>query len=105
MKQVATFAALGVLAFGVLAGGCYTQEARQNTAASRDEDRRVQFDRCRAAGRTDCDAILNAPVNSTPPATDAPRSGDAVREHERRVAYDRCVNEGGRDCDDLLKHY
>ena len=103
MKQVATFAALGVLAFGVLAGGCYSPEARQHVAASRDEDRRAQFDRCRADGGTDCDAILNAPVNSTPPSASSPSSGDAVREHERRVAYDRCVNEGGHDCDDLLR--
>ncbi len=105
MKQVATFAVLGVLAFGALAGGCYTPEARQNTAASRDEDRRVAFDRCRADGRTDCDALLNAPVNSTPPASSPTRTtdGDAVREHERRLAYDRCVSDGGRDCEDILR--
>jgi hypothetical protein len=102
MKQLATFAALGVMAFGALAGGCYSPEHRQAVAADRDADRRAEFEHCRSEGRSDCDSILNAPVNSTPPST-SDRSGDAVREHERRLAYDRCVNEGGHDCDDLLR--
>jgi len=100
MKRFASMAAYGATALIVMfASGCYTPEHRQETAASRDEQRRIDFDRCRAAGRTDCDAILNAPVNSTPPVG----SGDSVREHERRLAYDRCVSEGGRDCTDLLR--
>ncbi len=70
-----------------------------NVAESRDQQRHDDFERCRAAGRTDCDSILNAPVDSN-----TTRSGDAVREEERRNAYDRCVSEGGHDCDDLLKH-
>jgi hypothetical protein len=102
MKHIATFAALGVLAFGAFASGCYSPEQRQHVAANRDEDRRADFERCRSAGRTDCDAILNAPVNSTPPST-YPNSSDSVREHEARLAYDRCVHEGGHDCDDLLR--
>jgi hypothetical protein len=104
MKRFASIAAYGATALIVMfASGCYTPEHRQEAAASRDEHRRAEFDHCRAEGRTDCDAILNAPVNSTPPASSTVPSGDAVREHERRLAYDRCVNEGGRDCSDLLR--
>src|SRR5207237_1098054 len=51
MKQLATFAALGVMAFGALAGGCYSPEHRQEVAADRDADRRAAFDHCRAEGR------------------------------------------------------
>ena len=86
-------AALGIL----MIGGCAAPEHRMNVAASRDDTRRADFEQCRAQGRTDCDAILNAPVNSNTP----PR-GDSVREQERREAYDRCVARGGNDCDDLL---
>jgi hypothetical protein len=100
MNRLATIAAYGLMAFGVLAGGCVTEEHRNNVAATRDEERRADFERCRSEGRSDCDAILNAPVDSTA----STRSGDTVRERERRAAYDRCVNEGGHDCDDLLKH-
>jgi hypothetical protein len=77
--------------------GCVTDEHRNNVAANRDEERRADFERCRSEGRSDCDAILNAPVNSTP----ASASRDSDRERQRR-AYDRCVDEGGHDCDDLL---
>jgi hypothetical protein len=69
-----------------------------NVAASRDDSRRSDFEQCRAQGRTDCDVILNAPVNSNT------TSGDAVRDQERRAAYNRCVARGGSDCDDLLRH-
>ena len=79
--------------------GCATTEHRNNVAASRDEERRADFERCRSEGRSDCDAILNAPVNSTPSSA----SQDSDRARQRR-AYDACVNEGGRDCDDLLHH-
>jgi hypothetical protein len=67
-----------------------------NVAASRDESRRAEFERCRDEGRSDCDAILNAPVNSNTPHR------DSVREQERRAAYNRCIDRGGSDCDDLL---
>ncbi len=104
MKRVAGIAAYGATALIVmLSSGCYTPEHRQDVAAGRDETRRAEFDRCRAAGRTDCDSILNAPVNSTPASSPATPSGDAVRERERRLAYDRCVSDGGRDCSDLLR--
>lgn len=102
MKHLATFAALGVLAFGAFAGGCSAPEHRQAVAADRDADRRAAFERCRDQGRSDCDAILNAPVNSTPPS-DSTRSGETVKEREARLAYDRCVRDGGHDCDDLLR--
>jgi hypothetical protein len=82
----------------LLVGGCGTSEHRMNAAADRDDARRTDFEHCRAAGRSDCDAILNAPVNSNT------SRGDSVREQERRVAYDRCVDRGGSDCDDLLHH-
>lgn len=74
-----------------------------HTAAVRDDNRRADFEQCRAAGRTDCDAILNAPVNSNRPRDDREDRGDAVREHERREAYNRCVDRGGTDCNDLLQ--
>ena len=69
-----------------------------NVAADRDDARRTDFEHCRSAGRTDCDAILNAPVNSNT------TRGDSVREQERRDAYNRCVDRGGADCDELLHH-
>lgn len=97
MKNMTSMAALGLAAMMMFAGGCGTNEHRMNVAASRDDTRRSEFEHCRAEGRSDCDAILNAPVNSNTP----PR-GDSVREQERREAYDRCVQRGGNDCDDLL---
>jgi hypothetical protein len=104
MKRFASVAAYGATALIVMfTSGCYTPEHRQDVAASRDADRRAEFDRCRAAGRSDCDAILNAPVNSVPPGSSTTPSGDAVRERERRLAYDRCVSDGGRDCSELLR--
>jgi hypothetical protein len=99
MKCVTSMAALGLTATMIFTGGCATSEHRMNVAASRDDTRRSEFEHCRAEGRSDCDAILNAPVNSNTP----PR-GDSVREQERRDAYDRCVQRGGNDCDDLLHH-
>lgn len=98
MKRLAPVVAYGLTMFVLLAGGCATPEHRMNVAATRDQERRADFEQCRAEGRSDCDAILNAPVNSNS------ASGDSVREHERRAAYDRCVAEGGNDCADLLKH-
>lgn len=92
-------APIALVALAILAaGGCAAPEHRMNVAASRDDTRRADFERCRSEGRTDCDAILNAPVNSNTP----PR--DSVREQERREAYDRCVARGGSDCADLLHH-
>lgn len=82
----------------VAGGGCDTPEHRMNTAASRDDTRRSAFEHCRAEGRTDCDAILNAPVDSNTPRE------ESVREQERREAYNRCVDRGGTDCNDLLHH-
>jgi len=99
MNRLARIAVYGMTAFVLVAGGCVTEEHRNSVAASRDETRRADFERCRSEGRSDCDAILNAPIDSA-----GMRSGDSVREHERRAAYDRCVNEGGHDCDDLLRH-
>ena len=98
MKRIRYMAALTLAAFVVFAGGCATPEHRMNVAASRDDTRRSDFEHCRAEGRTDCDAILNAPVNPNTP------DGDSVRAQERRAAYDRCVARGGTDCDDLLHH-
>lgn len=89
-------APLALAALVIFAGGCAAPEHRMNVAASRDDTRRSEFEQCRADGRTDCDAILNAPVNSDS------RRGDSVREQERRDAYNRCVDRGGSDCDDLL---
>jgi len=94
MKRTISKAAFTLVA-AVLMAGCASPEHRMNVAASQDETRRSQFEQCRAQGRTDCDAILNAPVNSTPPP-------DSVRDQEARQAYDRCVARGGTDCDDLL---
>ena len=96
MQGIRSMVALTLAAFMVFAGGCTTSEHRMNVAASHDDTRRADFEHCRAEGRTDCDAILNAPVNSNTP------DGDSVRQQERRAAYDRCVERGGTDCDDLL---
>jgi hypothetical protein len=98
MNRRAHIVSYGLAAFVLIAGGCATPEHRMNVAASHDENRRANFEHCRAEGRTDCDTILNAPVDSNT------TSGDAVRERERRAAYDRCVAEAGRDCADLLRH-
>src|ERR1700733_8355193 len=97
MKRFASFAAHGLTTFGRLGGGCATPEHRMNVAADRDQERRADFEQCRAQGGSNCDAILNAPVDSNT------TSGDAIREHERRAAYDRCVTEGGSDCSALLR--
>ena len=88
--------ALALSMLAIFAGGCATSEHRMDTAADRDDTRRAQFEHCRDQGRTDCDAILNAPVNSNT------ARGSSVRDQERRLAYDRCVDRGGTDCDDLL---
>jgi len=96
MTHFKSTTALALVALSIFAGGCATPEHRMNVAASQDDSRRAEFEHCRAAGRTDCDAILNAPVDSN-----TPRS-DSVREQERREAYNRCVDRGGTDCDDLL---
>ena len=97
MKDFMSTATVIVTAVLIFAGaGCATPEHRMNTAASRDDTRRSDFEHCRAEGRSDCDAILNAPVNSNEPRQ------DSVREQERRQAYDRCVDRGGSDCDALL---
>ena len=98
MTRHGSRAALALSLFAIFVGGCATSEHRMDNAANRDDNRRAQFEHCRDQGRTDCDAILNAPVNSN-----TTRSG-AVREQERRLAYDRCVDRGGSDCDDLLHH-
>jgi len=98
MTRHGSRAALALSLLAVFLGGCATAEHRMDSAANRDDNRRAQFEHCRDQGRTDCDAILNAPVNST-----GTRS-DSVREQERRIAYNRCVNRGGSDCDDLLHH-
>ncbi len=100
MKGLTSMAALGLTAMMIFTGGCATDEHRMNVAASRDDTRRSEFEHCRAEGRSDCDAILNAPVDSNT----SPQRGDSVREQERRDAYDRCVQRGGNDCDDLLHH-
>jgi hypothetical protein len=97
MKGLTSVAASTLAALVIFAGGCASPEHRMNVAASRDDSRRSEFEHCRDQGRTDCDAILNAPVNSNTPG------GDSIRERERRAAYDRCVERGGSDCDDLLE--
>jgi len=96
MKGRTSRLALTLAALTIFVGGCVAPEHRMNVAASRDDTRRSDFEHCRAEGRTDCDAILNAPVNSNTPG------GSSVREQERRAAYDRCIERGGNDCDDLL---
>jgi len=98
MKSFVLVTALTLSTLTIFAGGCASPERRMDTAASRDDARRTEFEHCRAEGRTDCDAILNAPVNSNVPR------GEAVRDQEARAAYDRCVARGGNDCDDLLRH-
>jgi hypothetical protein len=98
MKSLTSKAAFTMASLLIFVGGCATSEHRMNVAASRDETRRSEFEHCRAEGRTDCDAILNAPVNSNRPGE------TSVREQEQRAAYDRCVARGGTDCDDLLHH-
>ena len=90
--------ALGLLALVTLAGGC-TVENRMDRASDRDEVRRSEFEHCRAEGRTDCDAILNRPVDSH---GERAERGERVRDQESREAYDRCIARGGTDCDDLL---
>ena len=96
MNRLRSAAALTLVAFVMVGSGCVAPEHRMNNAAVRDDARRDDFERCRAAGRSDCDTILNEPVNSNT------ERGDAVREQERRDAYDRCVARNGTDCDDLL---
>lgn len=97
MKGFKTRSALVLAALAIVMGGCAAPEHRMNVAASRDDARRTEFENCRAEGRTNCDAILNAPVNSNTP------HGASVREQERRDAYNRCVARNGTDCDDLLR--
>lgn len=97
MRHFKSMAALALVSFSIIAGGCVvTPEHRMHTAASEDDSHRGDFERCRAQGRTDCDAILNAPVDSNT------SRGDSVQEQERRDAYHRCVDRGGTDCDNLL---
>jgi hypothetical protein len=100
MKRYIFKAVFGKAAFAlmtsIMLAACASPEHRLNVAASKDDARRSQFEQCRNQGRTDCDAILNAPVNGTPPPND-------VREQERREAYDRCIARNGTDCDDLLR--
>jgi len=105
MKGSKPMAALTLAALVVSLGGCATDNHRMDVAASRDDTRRTEFEHCRAEGRTDCDAILNAPVNSNTPSAYPPAqpSGDTIRAQERRAAYDRCVERGGTDCDSLLR--
>ena len=55
---------LALAASMFLLGGCAFPEHRQAVAAQRDDTRRTEFEHCRTEGRTDCDAILNAPVTS-----------------------------------------
>jgi hypothetical protein len=99
MIRSMSVAALSLATLMSFASGCAAPEHRMNVAASRDDARRSEFEQCRAQGRTDCDAILNAPVDSN-----TPYHGDSVREQERREAYNRCVERNGTDCDDLLHH-
>ncbi len=96
MSDFTPRAALAAAALTIFIGGCAAPEHRMNVAASRDDTRRSEFEHCRAAGRSDCDAILNAPVNSNTPG------GNTVREQERRAAYDRGVDRGGSDWYDRL---
>jgi hypothetical protein len=96
MKRFKLIAASTLATLGMVgAGGC-TSEHRMNVAASQDDNRRAEFEHCRAEGRTDCDAILNSRVNSNT------SEGASVREQEQREAYRRCVDRGGTDCDDIL---
>ncbi len=97
MKSFISSEFIALAALMILVGGCASPEHRQAVAAHRDDTRRTEFEHCRADGRTDCDAILNAPVTSTP-------DSDSVQAQERRKAYDRCVERDGRNCDDLLRH-
>lgn len=97
MRKFIRTAAVVPAALMIFLGGCSTPEHRMNVAAARDDTRRSEFEHCRSEGRTDCDAILNAPVD--PNTT----RGDSVREQERHDAYDRCVARNGTDCDDLLR--
>ena len=96
MRTLTIKATVVPFALLILLGGCAAPEHRMNVAASRDDSRRAEFEHCRAEGRTDCDAILNAPVDSNT------TRGNSVREQERHDAYDRCVARNGTDCDDLL---
>jgi hypothetical protein len=96
MKGFTSVAASTLTALVIFAAGCASPEHRMNVAESRDDSRRAEFEHCRDQGRSDCDAILNEPVNSNTPYS--------VRERERRAAYNRCVARGGTDCDDLLEH-
>jgi hypothetical protein len=96
MKSLTSKLALTLVVLTIFAGGCAAPEHRMNVAASKDDTRRSDFEHCRDEGRTDCDAILNAPVNSNT------SSGRSIREQEQRASYDRCVDRGGTDCDDLL---
>jgi len=105
MKACKSLVMCTVAALVVLTSGCASDEHRMNVAAGRDESRRTDFEHCRAEGRSDCDAILNAPVNSnTPPdsSRNRERRSDEIRDQERREAYDRCKARGASDCDDLL---
>jgi len=97
MKASQLAAAAVATAVLLLTAGCASPEHRMESAARRDDTRRADFEQCRNAGGTDCDRILNAPVNSNT------GSGDRVREQEQRAAYDRCVARGGTDCDALLR--
>jgi len=104
MKGLRSLTMCTVAALVVLTSGCAADEHRMNVAAGRDETRRSEFEHCRAEGRTDCDAILNAPVNSNTPPSERTRErrSDEIRDQERREAYDRCKERGASDCDDLL---
>src|ERR1700733_6404409 len=98
MSAFGSKTALTLATLAIVVGGCATSEYRMEAAANRDDARRTNFEHCRTEGRSDCDTILNAPVNSNT------SRGDSVREQERREAYNRCVDRGGADCNDLLNH-
>jgi hypothetical protein len=78
MKRFARAAAYGLTVFVLSASGYATPEHRMNVAASRDQDRRADFERCRAEGRSDCDLILNAPVDSNTASGDSVGSASVV---------------------------
>lgn len=93
--------AAAALAF-IITAGCTTERTeheREARATYQDSERRAAYDHCRAAGQTDCDRILNAPIDPKHPS---PAPASAI-EAERQASYDRCRAAGESDCDRYLR--
>ncbi len=97
---------IGIAACAMALGltlGCTTERTeheRDARASYQDSERRAAYDHCRAAGQTDCDRILNGPID--PEHRTAPPPASSM-DADRQAAYDRCRAAGDTDCDRYLR--